>query len=117
MAVIFLITGDYTPSSPGQSISRGKLQGVSSWSLRPGIAPQAILDSRRKVGFNAPIASFLNLKDPETRAQILDDGSIFDYVKREPIAELVDKDSLPNSQSKFLFYFLNCRIFLDEWAA
>ena len=24
---------------------------------------------------------------------------------------------LPNSQSKFLFYFLNCKMFLEEFAA
>ena len=40
---------------------------------------------------------------------------IRDSVRRGPIADLIDKPDLPNSQSKFLFYFLNARMFLEEF--
>jgi asparagine synthase (glutamine-hydrolysing) len=82
-----------------------------------GIVPNAVLDSRRKVGFNAPIFSFLDVRDPEVRAQLLDDSPIFEHVRRDRIGDLIDKASLPNSQSKFLFYFLNSKMFLEEFAA
>lgn len=80
-----------------------------------GLAPDAVIDNPRKVGFNVPIFDYLDVTDPKVRAQILDDGPIFDHVRREPIAELVAQPDLPNSQSKFLFYFLNARMFLEEF--
>ena len=80
-----------------------------------GIVPDRILDNRRKVGFNAPIMSFLDVHDPETRDYLLDDGPIFEHVRREKIEQLLGKEFLPNSESKFLFYFLNSKIFLEEF--
>ena len=31
------------------------------------------------------------------------------------IESLLDKADLPNSESKFVFYFLNCKLFLEEF--
>jgi len=81
-----------------------------------GIVPDRILNSRRKVGFNAPIFSFLDVHDPEVRAYLLDQSQIFDYVRRDKIEALIRKTDLPNSESKFLFYFLGSKIFLEEFA-
>lgn len=81
-----------------------------------GIVPDRVLDSRRKVGFNAPVLSFLDRDDPEVRAELLADSPIFDHVRRERIEALLDKDFLPNSESKFLFNFLNSKLFLEEFA-
>jgi hypothetical protein len=33
------------------------------------------------------------------------------------IAELITRERLPNSDSKFLFYFLNVKMFLEEFGA
>jgi len=82
-----------------------------------GIAPDGVLDNHRKVGFNAPILSFLDLQDPEVRGSVLSNSEIFEHVQRERIMELMDKPYLPNSESKFLFYFLSAKIFLDEFGA
>jgi len=35
---------------------------------------------------------------------------------RDKIEDLIAKPDLPNSESKFLFYFLNSKIFLEEFA-
>lgn len=80
-----------------------------------GIAPSKILLNRRKVGFNAPIFSFLNIKNNEVRSWLLDDGKIFEHVHRGKIEELIRKEYLPNSESKFLFYFLCAKVFLEEF--
>lgn len=79
-----------------------------------GIAPDAILDNRTKVGFNAPIFDFLNPQDPDTRSVLMEPSPIWDLVKKDKINELIDKAFLPNSQSKFLFYFLCSKLFLEE---
>jgi len=81
-----------------------------------GIAPSCVVDNPRKVGFNAPIFSFLDVRDRDVRAQLLDDSPIFDHVRRERIESLIDRAYLPNSQSKFLFYFLSSKLFVEQFA-
>ncbi len=80
-----------------------------------GIAPKAVMTNRRKVGFNAPIHSYLDVTDPAIRADLLGDSPVFDVVRHDKIAPLLEKRNLPNSESKFLFYFLNCKLFLEEF--
>lgn len=97
-------------------IRDGKAKAVLREAVR-GIAPDGIVDNRRKVGFNAPILDFLDIQDPGIRNYLLDDGPIFDYVDRGRIEALLDRRTLPNSESKFLFYFLNSKMFLEEFAS
>jgi asparagine synthase (glutamine-hydrolysing) len=92
----------------------GRTKAVLREAVR-GIAPTAVVENRRKVGFNAPIMDFLDVRDPQVRAYLLDSSPIFDFVDRRRIEALISKQDLPNSQSKFLFYFLNCKIFLEEF--
>jgi asparagine synthase (glutamine-hydrolysing) len=93
-----------------------------------GIVPDAVLDNRRKVGFNAPVTSFLKIDQPDVREYLLAPGPVFDHVRRDKIEELLGpcsgkgsdaaaQTTLPNSQSKFLFYFLNAKVFLEEFGS
>ena len=108
---------DFCYSIPSQHLVRdGFAKAVLRDAMR-GIVPSCVLDNPRKVGFNAPIFSFLDVKDPEVRSYLLDDSPIFDHVCREKIETLITKPDLPNSESKFLFYFLTSKIFLEEFGA
>ena len=80
------------------------------------IVPPAIVDNRRKIGFNAAIGSLLDLQSAAVRETLLADSPVFDLVKRDAIAALLDRAALPNSQSKFLFYFINAKLFLEQAA-
>jgi len=80
-----------------------------------GLAPDAIVDNPRKVGFNVPIMDYLDVADPQVRAQLLDDSPIFEHLRKAPIEALLEHPELPNSRSKFLFYFLNAKIFLEDF--
>ena len=80
-----------------------------------GIVPKRVIDERRKVGFNVPIFSFLDVKDPGVRREVLRPSPIYDHVKRVKIEELIDKPYLENHESLFLFYFLCAKIFLEEF--
>ncbi len=82
-----------------------------------GIAPDRIVDNRRKVGFNAPILDLLDLKDPVVRNWLLNDSPIFEQVRREPIQTLFETGGRSESQSKFLFNFISAKLFLEEFAA
>ncbi len=80
-----------------------------------GTVPGRVLWNRRKVGFNAPILGLLDARDPAVRERVLDGGRIYELVRRDRIEALLKKDSLPNSESKFLFYFVCARLFVDEY--
>jgi asparagine synthase (glutamine-hydrolysing) len=82
-----------------------------------GVAPEAVVQNRRKVGFNAPIEALLDMRDPGVRFELMADSPVFEIVRREPIAELLDRENLPNSESKFLFNFLGIKMFLEECVA
>jgi len=97
-------------------IRRGRAKALLRDAVK-GIAPAAVIDNPRKVGFNAPILNLLDVSDPNVRAALLDDSPIFRHVHRDRIEALIRRKSLPNSESKFLFYFLNAKIFLEEFAS
>jgi asparagine synthase (glutamine-hydrolysing) len=82
-----------------------------------GIAPDCVINTRRKVGFNAPVESFLDVSDPKVRDELLADSPVFEMMKRSKIEELMSKRDLPNSESKFLFYFVNTKLFLEQFAS
>lgn len=82
-----------------------------------GLAPDCVVDERKKTGFNAPVLAFLNTADPTVRAGLLEDSPVFDLIRRDKITELLAKRDLPNSESKFLFYFVNTKMFLEEFAS
>jgi asparagine synthase (glutamine-hydrolysing) len=106
---------DFCQTIPTRHLVRdGRAKAVLREAVR-GIAPAAIVDNPRKVGFNVPIFDYLDAGDPRVRDEILDDSPIYRHVRRERIAGLLDEARLPNSQSKFLFYFLNAKIFLEEF--
>jgi asparagine synthase (glutamine-hydrolysing) len=108
---------ELTMSIPTRHLMRdGYAKAVLRDSMR-GIVPDGVLDSRRKVGFNAPIHALLDTRDEETRAMLLDDSPIFELVRRDAIEELLDKSFLPNSENKFVFNFVNSKIFLEEFAS
>jgi asparagine synthase (glutamine-hydrolysing) len=93
-------------------VQDGRAKSVLREAMR-GIVPDAILDNRRKVGFNAPILDLLDTGDRRTREFLLDDGPVFDLVRKDRIEALIGSHDLANSASKFLFYFVNLKIFLD----
>lgn len=93
-------------------IQKGLAKSVLRDAMR-GIVPDAVLDNKRKVGFNAPILELVDVHDRDTRDFLLDNGPIFNYIKRDKIEALLKQPELPNSFSKFLFYFINSKIFLE----
>lgn len=97
-------------------IRNGMAKAVLRDALR-GIAPDAVIDNRRKVGFNASIFSFLDVRDRNVVEALLDDSPIFDHVRKDRIEAMLEKEDLPNSQSKFLFYFICGKMFLEEFAS
>ena len=79
-----------------------------------GILNDTVRLDRRKKGFNASINTLFDFSDEETRAYFLDaESPVFDIVDRDQVANLMDLNPAPNHYSKFLFSFINTKIFLE----
>lgn len=101
-------------SIPSEYLTR---EGYGKYVLREamkGILNDQVRLDRRKKGFNASINSMIDLKDPKNREYLLDEhAAVFQYLSREKVSRLFEIDPAPNHYSKFLFSFINARIFLD----
>jgi asparagine synthase (glutamine-hydrolysing) len=100
---------------PSRYLMRDGYQKAVLREAMAGLVPEMVLCNRRKVGINAPVFDFLDVHDPAVRGWLLDDGPIFDHVHRHKIEAITRKDHLPNSESKFLFNFLNAKVFLEQF--
>lgn len=96
-------------------VRNGYAKAVLREAMR-GIVPDRVLNERRKVGFNAPIGDLLDAADSATRQRLLGNSPIYDVVRRDAIEPLLNGAVLPNSESKFLFYFASAKAFLEEHA-
>ncbi len=97
----FLIQKGY-----GKYILREAVKGVLNDQVR--------LD-RKKTGFNASINSVVDLQNREVREYLLDEkADIFNLLRRDKVMELFSLDRAPNHYSKFIFSFINARIFLEN---
>jgi len=106
---------EFCAKIPTQHLVRdGMAKAVLRDAMR-GIVPVRILDNRRKVGFNAPLLELLDMSNPAVRAYVLGDSAVYKLVQRSAIERLLERDNLPNSVSKFLFYFVCVKVFLDEF--
>lgn len=107
---------EFSRSIPTRHLVRdGMAKAVLRESMR-GIAPDRVLDNRRKVGFNAPIHDLLDVHDPSVRAELLEDSPVFELVRRDKLEDLLAKPELPNSESKLLFNIVCAKLFLEEMA-
>lgn len=104
---------DFAYSIPGEHLIR---DGYNKYVLRravEGILNDRVRTDRQKKGFNASIHSFIDFDAREVRDELLEDGEIFEYVDRGRMERLFDEKPTSNSSSKFLFNFINAKIFLD----
>jgi asparagine synthase (glutamine-hydrolysing) len=106
---------DWCQTIPTRHLIRGgRAKAVLRDSVR-GLVPDTILDNPRKVGFNAPILDYLDVTDPAVRAELLADSPVFEVLRKDRVREMLDMADLRNSQSKFLFNFVNAKLFLEEF--
>ena len=70
---------------------------------------------KRKRGFNAPIDSLVDRKDPQMKDRLLSQSPIFNIVKREKIETFLQQDMKDNSLSKNLFSLISVKLFLEYY--
>ena len=80
--------------------------------------PKKINYNTRKVGFNVPIEAYIqNFDDIHLTNLFSAESPIMDLVNKEPILELLHrKGQRTNEESKFLFSFISCALFMQIYA-
>lgn len=104
---------EFCNSIPSKYLIRDGIAKIILRDAVRGIVPDMVVNNRRKVGFNAPIFDLLDIHDPHVREVVLAPSPIFDHIRKEKIEELLNKSDLTNSESLFVFYFLNSKFFLE----
>ena len=81
-----------------------------------GILNDQVRHDRKKMGFNASINSMIDFEDSEVRDFLLDPSAeIFQIVDRGAVKCLLNQRPMPNYLSKFLFNFVNARVFCESY--
>jgi asparagine synthase (glutamine-hydrolysing) len=92
-------------------------KGYNKYILRSaveGLLNDKVRLSREKKGFNASINSIFDFNNPLHRDYFLSDSPLFDWFDKDKIAALLGRGEFPNSYKKFLFNFINAKIFLSQ---
>ena len=95
-------------------IKNGRAKSVLRESML-SIVPKSVLTNPKKVGFNAPIEDLLDMKKRTSREQLLDHSPIFDFIKKDKIEKILNKQNYSNDLSKFLFSFIGTKFFLEQF--
>lgn len=89
----------------GKYILRESMKGILNDQVR--------LD-RHKKGFNASINSIIDFTNKKDIEFILEDSEVYNLIDKTKIESILKQNSLPNSFSKFLFNFINVKLFLKS---
>ena len=98
-------------------INNGYNKYVLRESMKNIIQEEIRLD-RKKKGFNASINSLINLKDKKITNYIFDSNSPINNICNVDLIKkyFENNKKIPNHMSKFLFNFINTKIFLENVA-
>jgi len=79
-----------------------------------GILNEKVRQDRKKIGFNASINSLIDFNNQESRNYLLGESPVFDIVNKKKVSDIMRINPMPNSYSKFIFNFINTKIFLEK---
>jgi len=105
---------EFSCTIPDTLLIRGGAAKAVLREVGRGLAPSKVLDSRRKVGFNVPIRSLLDVRNPAARDQLLAPSVIWEIIDRSGFAALLEEGDMSNSMSKFVFAVASSKAFLDS---
>ena len=106
---------DFAYSIPNEHLIK---DGYGKYVLREsmsGILNDQVRLDKAKKGFNASISSLFDFRDNDTVDYFLSDNPVFEFISRRKIEKIFKKEYLENSYNKFLFNFMNTKIFIEKF--
>ena len=91
-------------------------KGYAKYLLREsmnGILYDKVRLNREKKGFNASLGSVFNLKSKKIKELIFQKTEIFNFVEKNKIEKLLNKDQFDNEEKKLIFCILSSQAFLN----
>ena len=91
-------------------------KGYAKYLLREsmnGILNDKVRLNREKKGFNASLGSVFNLKSKKIKELIFQKTEIFNFVEKNKIEKLLNKDQFDNEEKKLIFCILSSQAFLN----
>ncbi len=80
------------------------------------LVPNKIIMNPRKVGFNVPIDSFLDLENKKNTVLLNENSPIYNIVNYDKVLPLLTpKKKRSNTESKFIFNMLSSNLFLENF--
>jgi hypothetical protein len=71
------------------------------------------LKLKKKLGFNAPIASLLDRRAADVRDRLLADSALWDIVNRNAVARLLQPETNSQGLDNFMFCLTSARLFFE----
>ncbi len=94
-------------------IKDGYAKRILRESMKGTLNDQVRLD-RQKKGFNAGVQSVFDFSDSNVKDYLLEPSAkVFDFVHRDKIENLLQQGRFSDSLNKFVFNFINVRIFME----
>ncbi len=93
-------------------VKNGYLKSILRDSLK-NIAPNFIINNRKKMGFNASIYDYVNLKSKTFLSIIYSKSKIFKIINRDKFYKYILNNKTAEN-SKLIFRFLSVKFFLDQ---
>jgi len=104
---------DFMMTVPSRHLIRDGLTKVLLRRAGDGVVPPEILGLKKKLGFNAPIASLLDRSDKTVRDRILADSSFWDIVDRTAVRDLLNPETETRGMDNLLFCIVSARMFYE----
>ncbi len=95
-------------------IKDGLAKAVLRQSVK-GIAPNKVINNPRKVGFNIPIDQYLDLNSESTFSWFKKENPADIIIDKKKLIPLLTKKNITNSESKFIFNYINVRLFMENY--
>jgi len=105
---------EYAYKIPQEYLMRDGMAKVILRDSMKGILNDKVRLDRHKKGFNASIHSLINFENKQVNEMLLDNSPIYEILRKDKIEKALKDKNPNNSFSKFLFYFLNSKIFIDQ---
>jgi len=80
-----------------------------------GLLNENIRTNRQKKGFNASINSLIDFKSNEFIDFFNEKSIVDDYVNKKKLNKILKMKKMPNYMSKFIFNYVNTKIFLKKF--
>jgi asparagine synthase (glutamine-hydrolysing) len=96
------------------------MNGYNKYILREsmkGILNEKVRLNKKKIGFNTNLKNISNIKIDQITSLLQENDYFKENINFQELEKLYKKETITNSESKFVFSLLNAKIFIDKFSS